>query len=419
MEKVEFIARIAHQCWCGYQLGAGQEFNLEPTPAQHDSQMDGVVEWLKNPDMTSEENHENWVRYKEAEGWVYAPVKDVENKNHPDLVPFDQLPEVERLKDDMDIQARRFALMLWNQVGEPKEKKGMNKCPKCGKPTWQENDCLQCRVWDLREFVKNHIHDLPPVSVDPGMMVGMARVHPMFEGGKKEEEVLEKNQSKTIKMVDGQYRYVMDANTSPTNEDGSRTEIFTCPNCEVTQEFKLEHNEGVDLPVVCVNCTPIKPDTPDGEPMSNELQIGDLIVKKSHPNIGGFDIYVIDPQFDESPPVKRRACFFNNKGTIALKEWIEETHIKPDTDTPDGEPMVGDGPIRIPRPGEHVLYWDHDGQEHDALVIRVFTLSEGKYPLLNLLFVDERVVTPDGYVHTIRNSIEHESVVEIHRNCWS
>lgn len=116
MDKADFIAKIAHQCWCGYQLGAGQEFNLDPTNEQHKSQVNGVEEWLKNPSMTAEENHENWMDYKLSIGWTWGKVKDEKKKTHPDLIPYHELPEVERAKDDMDIEARRFALELWDQL---------------------------------------------------------------------------------------------------------------------------------------------------------------------------------------------------------------------------------------------------------------------------------------------------------------
>ena len=32
-------------------------------------------------------------------GWVYGPVRDVEKKTHPDMVPFDQLEQREQDKD--------------------------------------------------------------------------------------------------------------------------------------------------------------------------------------------------------------------------------------------------------------------------------------------------------------------------------
>ena len=49
MNREEFMARVAHQCWVSYQMGAGQKYNVEPTEAQLKSQLDGVRFFLKTP----------------------------------------------------------------------------------------------------------------------------------------------------------------------------------------------------------------------------------------------------------------------------------------------------------------------------------------------------------------------------------
>ena len=36
---------------------------------------------------------------KTAEGWSWGPVKDPERKQHPCMVPYDQLPQEQRAKD--------------------------------------------------------------------------------------------------------------------------------------------------------------------------------------------------------------------------------------------------------------------------------------------------------------------------------
>lgn len=113
MTREEFIARAAHHCWVSYQMGAGQKYNVEPTEAQLKSQMDGVRFFLKNQNATSEQNHENWMKCRLADGWKHGPVKDEAKKEHPDLIPYSKLPEVERAKDDMDLASRRFALRIW------------------------------------------------------------------------------------------------------------------------------------------------------------------------------------------------------------------------------------------------------------------------------------------------------------------
>lgn len=103
---------VHHSAWVGYQIAAGQPYNLRPTDAQLASLRDAAARFAEHPDMTPEQNHENWMRYKLANGWRHGPTKDEAAKTHPDLVPFDELPEVEKRKDVMDLEARRLAALL-------------------------------------------------------------------------------------------------------------------------------------------------------------------------------------------------------------------------------------------------------------------------------------------------------------------
>jgi class 3 adenylate cyclase len=50
-------------------------------------------------DLLARNVHENWARLRIAEGWRYGPDRNDVRKEHPDLVPFDELPESEREYD--------------------------------------------------------------------------------------------------------------------------------------------------------------------------------------------------------------------------------------------------------------------------------------------------------------------------------
>lgn len=102
-ENIEFIARVRHLCWACFQLGAGQPYNITPNDDQLESLKNGVQFLLSNENITAEQNHENWMKKKIEQGWKFGPIKDFAAKTHPDLVPFSELPHVERLKDEMDI----------------------------------------------------------------------------------------------------------------------------------------------------------------------------------------------------------------------------------------------------------------------------------------------------------------------------
>ena len=47
---------------------------------------------------TPEESHRQWCMIREAQGWILGPVKDEAVKTHPNLVPYDKLPEDQKAK---------------------------------------------------------------------------------------------------------------------------------------------------------------------------------------------------------------------------------------------------------------------------------------------------------------------------------
>lgn len=43
--------------------------------------------------------HNRWAAKRSAEGWVYGPERNDKKKEHPCLVPYDDLPEFEKEYD--------------------------------------------------------------------------------------------------------------------------------------------------------------------------------------------------------------------------------------------------------------------------------------------------------------------------------
>src|ERR1700676_1801321 len=59
-----------------------------------------ITEYLSMDKLpTPAEAHESWNQSYYKMGWKYGKVRDVEAKTHPDLVPFDELPQPEKDKD--------------------------------------------------------------------------------------------------------------------------------------------------------------------------------------------------------------------------------------------------------------------------------------------------------------------------------
>lgn len=64
-----------------------------------DSTLNSIKAVLKDPDITPKEQHTIWKLNKIKNGYVYGEIKDDIKKTHPCLVDYEQLPQLERLKD--------------------------------------------------------------------------------------------------------------------------------------------------------------------------------------------------------------------------------------------------------------------------------------------------------------------------------
>lgn len=98
----EDIAKVAHEANRAYcqVLGDNSQPAWEDAPDwQKNSAIAGVTAYIHDPNRTPEKSHEGWMAIKEQEGWVYGEVKDPERKRHPCMVPYDQLPPRQKVKD--------------------------------------------------------------------------------------------------------------------------------------------------------------------------------------------------------------------------------------------------------------------------------------------------------------------------------
>ena len=100
----EAIARFAHEvnkAFCEY-LGDISQVPYDEAPQNiKDSALDGVRFHRANPDAGDDASHNNWLKFKAADGWTYGDVKDSVKKTHPCIVAFDQLPKDQQFKDKM------------------------------------------------------------------------------------------------------------------------------------------------------------------------------------------------------------------------------------------------------------------------------------------------------------------------------
>lgn len=100
--KMRRIAKACHNLnkeYCAL-IGDHSHANWEELdPGLKDSVINGVKFHLDNPDATPRDSHNEWLKFKRQEGWVYGEVKDVALKTHPNMVEYDELPTHEKVKD--------------------------------------------------------------------------------------------------------------------------------------------------------------------------------------------------------------------------------------------------------------------------------------------------------------------------------
>lgn len=98
----EEIARVAHEnnrAFCA-SIGDHSQLSWEEAPEwQKSSSIKGVRHLMEHPDAKPSESHESWLQQKKDEGWKHGPVKNPETKEHPDFLPYDELPVTSKSKD--------------------------------------------------------------------------------------------------------------------------------------------------------------------------------------------------------------------------------------------------------------------------------------------------------------------------------
>lgn len=103
---LEQIARVCHAANAMYcrTIGDHSQLPWESAPAwQRETAFNSVRAHIDilaaNEKFDPAQAHELWRDNKIAQGWKYGKVRDYESKLHPNLVPYDELPDEQKLKD--------------------------------------------------------------------------------------------------------------------------------------------------------------------------------------------------------------------------------------------------------------------------------------------------------------------------------
>ena len=105
----EEIARVVHEAQRALQAVQGDPVPAPPwdqaRPVMRNSVIEGVRHALDGA--SPEESHEAWCGQMRRDGWILGPVKDPVHRTHPCLIPYADLPEHQRDKDELFVAVVR------------------------------------------------------------------------------------------------------------------------------------------------------------------------------------------------------------------------------------------------------------------------------------------------------------------------
>lgn len=114
-QRIERIARACHEVNRGYcvSLADLSQPAWEDAPEwQKSSARIGVRKILSGDVRRPQDSHDSWHEQKVLDGWSYGPVKDPVLKQHPCMVPFDELPATQQFKDTLFLLTARSMLNM-------------------------------------------------------------------------------------------------------------------------------------------------------------------------------------------------------------------------------------------------------------------------------------------------------------------
>jgi len=99
IEEIVSVCHAVNKAICEAAGDMSQKPWSKAEAWQRESAMRGVEFALANQNAPADAQHNAWMADKIANGWVFGQVKDAVAKTHPCLVPYDQLPFEQRVKD--------------------------------------------------------------------------------------------------------------------------------------------------------------------------------------------------------------------------------------------------------------------------------------------------------------------------------
>ena len=212
--KTLAIAMLCHAMNAAYCQSLGDESQVpwDDTPETHkQSLIAGVEMHLANPNATPEQSHQSWYAQKNAEGWVYGEFKDLEKKEHPCFLPYEDLPTEQKAKD----------YLFRATVHSMKDL-----------PDVEEYLALVDEVKNLRLKIQGTALIAPTPSVTPIAKLGASGIAIQYVGRK--EQFIDRLYGSNLVFTKGQVRHV------PSNIAGS---LLKHPEFQRYEEQQIEATE--------------------------------------------------------------------------------------------------------------------------------------------------------------------------------
>jgi len=132
--KPEIIAAVCHELNRTYCLILADEAVPVALPWEDLPEVDkegiiaGVI-YAQQNNVSPEESHEGWLAMMKEKGWKYGEVKDEEKKEHPCIVPYEELPQAQRVKDHLFLSLVKSMSVIEPEIKEVVRTSSIERLP--------------------------------------------------------------------------------------------------------------------------------------------------------------------------------------------------------------------------------------------------------------------------------------------------
>jgi hypothetical protein len=102
-EEIAHVCHEANRAYCQILGDYSHRSWRDATAMLKNSVTYGVARAIDDPGLTAAQSHQSWLDYKKKEGWVPGLYKNEKTKEHPNMLPFHELPDHEQRKDKLFI----------------------------------------------------------------------------------------------------------------------------------------------------------------------------------------------------------------------------------------------------------------------------------------------------------------------------